>query len=55
VNLIDEYWLQTEDPKYILIFETDEPRAIMDIVTRWEDHFEATVVPARRVQELLSD
>ena len=53
VNLIDEYWLQTEDPKYIVIFETDEPRAIMDMVTRWEDHFEATVVPARRVEDLL--
>jgi hypothetical protein len=55
VKLIDEYWLQTEDPKYIGIFETEELHAIMDIVSRWEDHFEAAVVPAVRVEELLPD
>ncbi len=55
VKLIDEYWLQAEDPRYVGIFETEEPRAIMDIVARWEDHFEATVVPAVKVEELLPD
>ena len=55
VKLIGEYWLQTEDPKYIGIFETDEPRAIMELVVRWEDYFEATVIPAIEVEELLPD
>jgi hypothetical protein len=55
VKLVDEYWLQTEDPRYVGIFETEEPHAIMEIVSRWEDHFEVTVVPAIRVEELLPD
>ena len=55
VKLVDEYWLQAEDPRYVGIFETEEPHAIMEIVSRWEDHFEVTVVPAIRVAELLPD
>jgi hypothetical protein len=55
VKLVDEYWLQTDDPRYVGIFETEEPHAIMEIVSRWEDHFEVTVVPAVRVEELLPD
>ena len=55
VKLVDEYWLHTEDPRYVGIFETEEPHAIMEIVSRWEDYFEVTVVPAIRVEELLPD
>ena len=48
---IAEYWLQTEDPKVIAIFEADSVAPMMAISGAWEDFFEVTIVPAMTAEE----
>ena len=53
IELIGEYWLQTPDPKVVVIFiaESDEP--ILELASEWEKVFDITVVPASKVEDLM--
>lgn len=46
-----EYWLQTPDPKVIMVVETDDPIAMTQAVAAWDDLFDITIVPAVTAEE----
>ena len=46
MKVIGEYWLQTDDPKIIVISEGDDIAPIMAATGAWDDVFSFTVVPA---------
>ena len=48
---IAEYWLQTNTPRVISIFEADNIAPIMASTAPWTDLFEITVVPAVTAEE----
>jgi hypothetical protein len=45
-NLLAEYWLQTDRPSVIVVFESDRIEAIMQAVADWDDLFDVEVYPA---------
>ncbi len=51
VKQVAEYWLQTDDPAVIAIFEADSIAPIMAVTTEWGDVFDITVVPAVTAKE----
>ena len=51
VQTIAEYWLQTNDPAVISIFEADSIAPIMAMTAEWGDVFDITVVPAITAEE----
>jgi hypothetical protein len=53
-RLVAEYWLQTNDPAVIVVFEADSVAPIMAIRAVWGDVFDITVVPALTLQEGLA-
>jgi hypothetical protein len=53
-RLVAEYWLQTNDPAVIVVFEADSVAPIMAIRAVWDDVFNITVVPALTLQEGLA-
>ena len=54
VKQVAEYWLQTDDPAVIAIFEADSVAPIMAVTTEWGDVFDVTVVPAVTAEEGLA-
>jgi len=46
LNVVAEYWLQTDNPKLISIAEADDVAAIVAATSQWDDVFSFTVVPA---------
>ena len=46
MKLIAEYWLQTDNPKIIIVVEADDCAPMMAAVSAWDDVFSWTVVPA---------
>ena len=46
VKPVAEYWLQTDNPNVISVFEADSIAPIMAVTTEWGDEFDITVVPA---------
>lgn len=46
VRLVGEYWLSTNDPKVISIYETDNYDAIMENSTTWDDAFDMQIFTA---------
>jgi hypothetical protein len=46
VKLVAEYWLQTDDPKVIVVTEAEDFGPMMAATAVWDDVFEMTVVPA---------
>lgn len=55
IDIIGEYWLQTNDPRIIAIFEADDNGPVLELVSEWETHFDVTVVPAVDVADIMSD
>ena len=51
VKQVAEYWLQTDDPTVVAIFEADSVAPIMAVTTEWGDVFDITVVPAITAEE----
>ena len=54
VKPVAEYWLQTNDPDVISVFEADNIAQIMAITSEWGDEFEITVTPAITGEEGLA-
>jgi len=54
VKPVAEYWLQSNDPDVISVFEADNIAQIMAITSEWGDEFEITVVPAITAEEGLA-
>ncbi len=50
-RLVAEYWLQTDDPQVIAVFETDSPAPIFAALAAWDDVYEMTVIPAVTAEE----
>ena len=50
-KLVAEYWLQTPDPRVIIVAEAGEIAPIMAAVADWDDVFEMTVVPALSAED----
>ena len=51
LQVVAEYWLQTDDPAVVAIFEADTIAPIMAMTTEWGDVFDITVVPAITAEE----
>jgi len=45
-HMVAEYWLQTQDPNVITVFEADSIAPIMAATSPWDDVLEFTIVPA---------
>ena len=45
---IAEYWLQTNAPHVIVVFEADDITPIREATAPWMDIYDITVVPATR-------
>ncbi len=51
IKPIAEYWLQTNSPRLIAIFEADNIAPIMEANGAWSDLFDINVVPAVTAEE----
>lgn len=50
-KMIGEYWLPTNDPRVISIFEADSFEAIMHIEGVWDDSFDKKIFTAITAEE----
>ena len=50
-KLIGEYWLQSDDPAVVSIFEAESIAPVMLITRAWRDAFDITVIPAITAEE----
>ena len=46
LKVVAEYWLPTDDPKVIVVLETESVEEIFEALRPWDQYFEATVIPA---------
>lgn len=53
IELVGEYWLQTPDPKVVVIFTAESDTPILELASEWEKVFDITVVPATKVEDLM--
>jgi hypothetical protein len=53
IDLIGEYWLQTPDPKVLIVFSAESDAPILELASEWDDVFDVTVVPATKVEDLM--
>ncbi len=53
LELIGEYWLQTPDPKIVVIFTAESDAPILEMSAEWEEDFDVVVVPANKVEDLM--
>ncbi len=51
MQVIAEYWLQTEDPMVVNVFETDSQEAMIANTVAWTDIFEGRVFPAIKAED----
>ncbi len=51
VKLLGEYWLSTNDPSVINIYEVDRYELIMEMRATWDDAFEIKVFSATTAEE----
>lgn len=53
LELVGEYWLQTSDPKVVVIFNAENDAPILEMSSEWEVDFDVVVVPASKVEDLM--
>jgi len=51
MRVVAEYWLQTEDPMVVNVFETDSQEAMIENTVAWTDIFESRVFPALKAED----
>ncbi len=51
VKLLGEYWLSTNDPSVINIYEVDRYELIMEMRATWDDAFDINVFSATTAEE----
>lgn len=51
IKLVGEYWLATNDPKVISIYEADNPDSVNDLQVTWDDAFDIKIFPATTAEE----
>ena len=51
VRSIGEYWLQTNDPAVVAVYEADKIEAMMETNLAWSDYFDIAVFPAATAKE----
>lgn len=55
IDILGEYWLQSEDPRLLLIFEAEENGPVLELVSEWEEYFDVEVSPAVKATDLMED
>jgi Domain of unknown function (DUF3303) len=53
IELVGEYWLQSPEPKVVLIFTAESDAPILELAAEWEQDFDIAVVPATKVEDLM--
>ncbi|MDQ3834879.1 MAG: hypothetical protein M3315_14920 [Actinomycetota bacterium] len=53
LELVGEYWLQSPDPKVVVVFTAESDAPILELATEWEQDFDVAVVPATKVEDLM--
>ncbi len=53
IEILGEYWVQSNDPRIVLIFEADSNGPVLELVSEWEEHFDITVSPAVKATDLM--
>lgn len=51
MRVVAEYWLQTEDPLVVNVFETESQEAMIANTLAWADIFDSRVFPAIRAED----
>lgn len=53
ISILGEYWVQSNDPRIVLIFEAEQNGPILELVSEWEEHFDITISPAVKAADLM--
>src|SRR5215213_1755069 len=53
LTLLGEYWLQSPDPKVVVISTAESDGPMLELSAEWEENFDVTVVPASKVEDLM--
>ncbi len=53
IAILGEYWVQSNDPRILLIFEADDNGPILELVSEWEEHFDIEISPAVNASDLM--
>jgi Domain of unknown function (DUF3303) len=53
LTLLGEYWLQSPDPKVVVIFTAESDGPMLELSAEWEENFDVTVFPASKVEDLM--
>ena len=51
VKLVGEYWLTTNDPKVVSIYEADDYGTLMENAAAWDDMFDMKIFPATTAED----
>ena len=55
IEILGEYWVQSGDPRIVLVFEADENGPILELVSEWEEHFDIEISPAVMASDLMQE
>lgn len=55
IDILGEYWVQSNDPRIVLIFEADSNGPVLELVSEWEEHFDVSISPAVNAADLMED
>ncbi|WP_028307895.1 DUF3303 domain-containing protein [Desulfitibacter alkalitolerans] len=50
-NVVAEYWLHSNNPHVVLIFEASSFAPIAQVTSAWDDIFDITIIPAATAEE----
>jgi len=51
LHVVAEYWLHTNNPQIILVFQAESYVPISQVISAWDDIFEITVFPAMTAEQ----
>lgn len=55
INILGEYWVQSNDPRMVLIFEAESNGPILELVSEWEEYFDISIFPVVKAADLMQD
>ncbi|MGB3632877.1 MAG: DUF3303 family protein [Rubrobacteraceae bacterium] len=55
IDIMGEYWVQSNDPRVVLIFEAESNGPILELVSEWEEYFDIAISPAVNAADLMTE
>lgn len=53
IEIVGEYWVQSNHPRIVLVFEAEGNGPILELVSEWEEHFDISISPAVKATDLM--